>query len=67
MAEQAKVRTLQPAPDANCPHYWLIDSPAGETSEGRCKHCGATRTFYNSTQRTNTLRAARAPATQQAP
>ena len=29
------------------PHYWLLESPKGPTSEGRCRWCGATRTFSN--------------------
>lgn len=28
-------------------HYWLIDSPKGETSRGRCKYCNIEREFKN--------------------
>ena len=28
-----------------CAHHWLIESPAGPTSTGVCKHCGAVREF----------------------
>jgi len=28
-------------------HFWVLDSPTGVTSIGRCE-CGAERTFYNS-------------------
>lgn len=28
-------------------HHWAIETPDGEMSEGRCKLCGATRTFRN--------------------
>lgn len=36
------------AEPAQCRHYWLIESPQGPTSLGRCKHCGAEREFPNS-------------------
>jgi len=26
----------------------MIESPSGETSQGICKFCGATRSFFNS-------------------
>jgi len=29
------------------PHHWLIDPVDGLLSGGRCKHCGATRSFSN--------------------
>ena len=28
-----------------CAHHWLIESPAGPTSTGVCKLCGAVRDF----------------------
>ena len=31
-----------------CSHFWLIDSPNGPTSIGRCQLCGDTRDFKNS-------------------
>ena len=31
-----------------CPHHWLIEAPKGRTSRGRCRRCGAERTFPNS-------------------
>jgi hypothetical protein len=31
-----------------CKHHWLIDSPQGATSAGRCKICGEEREFRNS-------------------
>ena len=31
----------------NCAHYWVIDSPNGITSTGRCKRCGLVKEFYN--------------------
>lgn len=32
---------------AECCHHWMIDSPSGETSRGRCKKCGSERDFQN--------------------
>lgn len=31
-----------------CRHHWLIESPHGPTSLGRCKLCGAQKEFRNS-------------------
>ncbi|MSQ08310.1 MAG: hypothetical protein EXR57_01665 [Dehalococcoidia bacterium] len=31
-----------------CAHFWRIESPAGPTSRGKCKHCGSTQEFMNS-------------------
>lgn len=28
-------------------HHWLIDSPKGRFSRGRCKFCGAEKQFAN--------------------
>jgi hypothetical protein len=33
--------------DAGCKHFWLIDSPNGPISRGRCKVCGALKEFKN--------------------
>ena len=38
----------EPATESDCKHHWVIASPSGPTSEGRCKHCGAIRSFSNS-------------------
>lgn len=32
----------------SCRHHWIIESPRGVTSKGRCKLCGAEREFRNS-------------------
>ena len=32
---------------SDCVHYFLVDTPNGPTSDGRCKHCGEVRTFCN--------------------
>jgi hypothetical protein len=31
-----------------CRHHWVIDSPHGATSLGRCKRCGEEKEFRNS-------------------
>lgn len=31
-----------------CQHHWLIETPRGATSAGRCKRCGEEREFRNS-------------------
>ena len=31
----------------DCVHHWIIDSPNGPVSEGRCEKCGARRHFFN--------------------
>ena len=33
-----------------CKHHWLIDTPQGPTSAGRCKNCGSTKDFNNSSR-----------------
>ena len=30
-----------------CVHYWIIESPDGRTSFGRCKYCGLVNEFSN--------------------
>ena len=37
------------AAEANgkCRHYWVIESPEGPVSIGRCKNCGAVKEFQN--------------------
>lgn len=31
-----------------CQHHWLIETPRGAMSKGRCKRCGSEREFRNS-------------------
>lgn len=33
-----------------CRHHWIIDTPNGSVSGGRCKRCGITRQFRNSSE-----------------
>ncbi len=35
-----------------CRHHWLIESPQGATSRGRCKRCGQAKEFRNSAEDT---------------
>ena len=37
----------RPTTKAKCTHYWVIESPQGPTSLGRCKICGAVSEFSN--------------------
>ncbi len=36
--------------NAICRHHWVIDTPNGAVSGGRCKRCGAAREFRNSSE-----------------
>lgn len=36
--------------ERNCSHHWVIDTPNGTFSHGRCKRCGSTREFRNSSE-----------------
>lgn len=33
-----------------CQHHWVIETPNGALSGGRCKRCGASREFRNSSE-----------------
>jgi len=48
MAQPRTIDTSANAPA--CPHHWVIDTPNGSLSGGRCKHCGITREFRNSSE-----------------
>lgn len=37
-------------------HHWKIDIPNGPTSDGVCKGCGETRTFWNYGESTESLK-----------
>ncbi|OGO33155.1 MAG: hypothetical protein A2Z29_08510 [Chloroflexi bacterium RBG_16_56_11] len=30
-----------------CIHYWILESPDGRTSVGKCKYCGVSNEFSN--------------------
>ncbi len=38
------------AVEAVCAHHWVIATPNGETSHGRCKRCGLEKEFPNSAE-----------------
>jgi hypothetical protein len=38
----------QEAQEITCQHHWVIDTPRGAMSQGRCKRCGEEREFRNS-------------------
>lgn len=33
-----------------CQHHWVIETPNGSLSNGRCKLCGVARDFRNSSE-----------------
>jgi len=35
---------------AMCRHHWVIDTPNGAVSGGRCKRCGVAKEFRNSSE-----------------
>lgn len=35
---------------AICRHHWVIDTPNGAVSGGRCKRCGISKEFRNSSE-----------------
>jgi hypothetical protein len=43
-AAEATITTDVPT----CQHHWIIETPRGATSHGRCKRCGEEREFRNS-------------------
>ncbi len=48
---QALVEELDPVEEPQeptCRHHWVIESPHGATSFGRCKVCAEVREFRNS-------------------
>jgi hypothetical protein len=51
MARETFVKTLteQEAQAAVCAHHWVLETPAGAVSRGRCRICGALKEFRNST------------------
>jgi hypothetical protein len=38
------------ATSALCRHHWVIETPNGALSSGRCKRCGVAREFRNSSE-----------------
>jgi hypothetical protein len=61
MPQEGLTQTTTRATRATCVHHWVIDSPSGRESRGKCKHCGKSKVFANSTEnvmweQTNTVR-----------
>ncbi len=53
MVSKSEVKELKPEAEApvqtdECRHHWIIESPHGAFSGGRCKLCGGEREFRNS-------------------
>ncbi len=46
--ERKAEATAAPVEAGACRHHWLIESPRGALSSGRCKVCGEERQFRNS-------------------
>ena len=47
--KKAAVATTTTIEQPSCKHHWVIASPRGALSGGRCKRCGEEREFRNST------------------
>lgn len=47
-AVERKPEQKQATSGATCQHHWIIETPRGATSTGRCKRCGEEREFRNS-------------------
>ena len=45
---EERVETTTELIAAACQHHWLIETPRGALSAGRCKRCGEEREFRNS-------------------
>ena len=45
MVNSAKVLTPLAVGEKN--HRWLVETPHGPTSRGKCKNCGASKQFLN--------------------
>jgi hypothetical protein len=45
-----ETKTLEAVASSLCRHHWVIDTPNGALSSGRCKRCGVDRAFRNSAE-----------------
>jgi len=65
MDTRAQTSTAEAEAEADagdCAHHWQIETPAGETSKGICKRCGASRAFANYSPGRTTTRTMKPPA-----
>lgn len=46
--EESRPQADAEAPAVTCQHHWVIETPKGSMSRGRCKRCGEEREFRNS-------------------
>ena len=46
----SKIEIVAEESKQKCTHFWIIDSPSGPTSLGRCKYCSEVREFSNDPQ-----------------
>ncbi len=49
-AAASAVTEIEVVTAPSCAHHWVIASPNGEMSLGRCKLCGAEKEFPNSAE-----------------
>ncbi len=47
---EANVPEAAGVSSTTCQHHWVIDTPNGSVSGGRCKRCGVSKDFRNSTE-----------------
>lgn len=48
MLNSAEFREFSPDAEDRCKHHWVLESPNGATSEGKCRKCDEVRKFRNS-------------------
>jgi hypothetical protein len=46
--EERPVQPEAESAEITCQHHWVIETPRGSMSQGRCKRCGEQREFRNS-------------------
>jgi len=47
--KERNTHAVAPVEAGACRHHWIIETPRGALSDGRCKICGEERQFRNST------------------
>ncbi len=48
VVEERRPETAEESEAPTCRHHWIIETPRGALSNGRCKACGEERQFRNS-------------------